>query len=237
VLTKTKIITVVSISILAFFVIASPQPVSARDLVRMKQRIKPIPCGIDHLTDANGVDHYFAPRACGKLVRPSSGISGNSGSASGGGQAVTGTTPIYLDIKNHMVGDDAYLLLAKKGQVYTFRLKGDSMIAPLRTLEVTQVAKDKATIMFTPGDKEATLPVGGRIDADVAFGQDPDVNIRVKSISSDALVAMQVWFPLQRELIGTVGDTMHSTLATGIIGGLVVTAGYLHFHTRRRLRR
>lgn len=230
-----KIKTVVSVVVLfALFACMLPQSVSARTNVRFRQRIKPIPCGIDHLTDPDGTEHYFAPHACGKLIVPSATTSTGSSSSTGAG-GIVGIAPIYLDTKNHVAGQQAYLIAAKKGQIYTFRLTGDSTLSPLRTIEVLDVTQNSVTLMFTPGDKEITLPIGGKIDADIAFGQDPDVNIRVRAITKDGMVSMLIWFPMQRQLAGVADDTMHSTAAVAIIGTLATAAGILHFHSRRRL--
>jgi hypothetical protein len=235
--TKTKnFIRALVVCMITISIIGLPQQASARTSVRMKQRIRPIPCGIDHLTDANGIDHYFAPRACGKLVTPPSDTSGGSSSLTGsGGQNIVGNMPTYLDTKNHVVGDDAYLVLAKKGQVFTFRLSGDSALSPQRTMEVRQITNKSATFMFTPGDKETTLLSGGRIDADIAFSQDPDISIRVKDISEEGLISMQIWFPVQCVLECTVNDTVRPVVAVGILGTLTTFAGFSHFHSRRRM--
>lgn len=218
----------------AFTCIAiTPQQASAKTTVRMRQRIKPIPCGIDHLTDPDGTEHYFVPRECGKLVVPNTNSS--TGGSSFGGGGISGNTPIYLDTKNRAAGQQAYLLIAKKGQVYTFRLSGDSILSPLRTIEIIDITKNSVTLMFTPGDKEITLPIGGKVDADIAFGQDPDISIRVKSISDSGLVSMQVWFPMQRQLAGVADDTMHSATAVTIVSMIAAAAGLLHFHSRKRI--
>ena len=214
-----------------------PPTASAHTSVRMKQIIRRIPCGIDHLTDANGINHYFAPRACGKLVVPSSGSEGSSPTTISGGGIITGSKPTYLESKSHMAGQSAYLLLARKGQVYTFRLSGDSVVSPLRTLEITQLTATGATFMFTPGYQEMTLQNAARLDADIAFDQNPDISIRIKDIKADNSVLLQLWFPAPRQMVGAVDDTMHSAAAVGIIGGIGATAIYVHLHTRYRIRR
>jgi len=202
----------------------------------MKQYIRPIPCGVDHLTDADGVEHYFAPRQCGSLIAPpSTSLETSSAAGSSAGGQITGTMPVYIETKDHTAGDNAYLVLAKKGQLYTFRLDGDSVLSPLRTFAVTKVADKNAILLFTPGDKETTLPIGGKIDADIAFGRDPDISIRVKDISEAGLVAMQVWFPLQCTMQCAVKDTVNPSMALGTIGAFVGLTGVLHFHSRRRL--
>jgi len=231
---KTKSILYVC-STLVLIMALMPQTVSARTNVRLRQRIRPIPCGVDHLTDPDGVEHYFVPRVCGKLIVPTSNSSSGSSSSTGSG-GINGATPLYLETKSHAIGENAYLVLAKKGQVYTFRLLGDSELSPFRTIEIVRIANNTVTLMFTPGDKEITLPIGGKVDADIAFGGDPDINIRIKSISPDGLVAMQIWFPMQREFAGIVDDTMHSEAALAITGTLITAAGILHFHSRRRIR-
>ena len=229
--TKKKIHHFLFVIIFTICLTILSQPVYARTSLRMKQRIKTIPCGVDHLTDPDGTEHYFAPRACGKLIVPPS---GGASSTTGTGGGISGVAPIYLETKNHAIGQEAYLLLARKGQVYTFRLMGDNVLSPLRTIEVIDVVNNSVTLMFTPGDKEVTLSVGESIDADIAFGGDPDIKIRVKDISPEGLVSMQIWFPLQRKLVGAVDDTLHSAAAVVIIGALSTAAGFLHYHSRKR---
>ena len=234
---KTKIRALYPVFLLvAVWLFAAPHTVSAYTTVRMKQYIRPIPCGVDHLTDADGVDHYFVARQCGTLVAPpSTSLEESTTSGTSPGGQITGTMPVYIETKDHTIGDNAYLVLAKKGQVYTFRLDGDSELSPLRTFEVAKVSDKNATLLFTPGDKEATLPIGGKIDADIAFGSDPDISVRVKDISDAGLVSMQIWFPLQCTMQCAVKDTINLNLAIGTIGAFVGLAGVLHVHSRRRL--
>lgn len=213
---------------------AMPQTVQARTSVRMRQRILAIPCGVDHLTDPDGTEHYFAPRICGKLVVPST---SSSSGASSSEPVITGLASIHLITTAHTRGEQAYLLPARKGQVYTFRLSGDSVLSPLRTFEVIAVDSDSVTLMFTPGDKEITLQKGGRIDADIAFGRAADVSIRVKDISSDGIVTLQVWFPSssQQATQETDNDRANTVVAVGSIVGLFAASWFVHKRGRRKL--
>ncbi len=204
----------------------------------MQQVIRPLPCAVDHIVDTDGQTYYFAPRECGQLIVPNENTTnagGNSAATPGSGaQIVPKAQPIFLDDSAHTSSSDAYLLLARKGQAYIFRLVGDSDLSSPRTMQVLQITANSLTLLFSPGDKQVTLQSGSKIYADIAFGQAADVNIHVVKTSSDGVATVRVWFPLQEHMFGVTDDTKHSFVATSILVGLSGFAVYSHFHVRSR---
>lgn len=211
---KTKI-NICTIALLIFScAFAMPAPVSARTSVRMKQVIRSVPCGIDHLTDANGVDHYFAPRECGKLVVSTPLTSTGSAPVTELPGGIAPVKPVYLDTSTSVNGNAGYLLLTQKGMVYSFRLQGDNPLTSPRTFEVIKVESEMITIRFSPDGQTVALKKGERIKLDLAYDSDPDVGFVAESISPDGTVSLRVWFPLQQRMVGLVDDNTHALIAS-----------------------
>lgn len=215
--------------------LAWPVKAASPEKVRMWQRILPLPCGVDHITDIDGTDHYFAPRECGKLVVPSRNpvtSQGNSTPLPSGGGAVE-----YLDSSVASNSVDAYLLVTNKSMVYKFRLLGESQVAPYRTMEILGIDTVAQTIQlrFTPGDKIVTLHLGERLRADIAYDGAADLDITFINITSDGKVALRVWFPIQS--LAVQSNTVHTTRDTFIAATIIVLALGLLFSTLTTVRR
>ncbi len=203
---------------------------------RLSQSIKPFPCKeVEVLFPLDGNETFYAKHGCYTLV-PAPTTPGEDGAAvfrSYGG-APSDWSSIFrkdtydLSLPGHRSGPNAHIVVAKKGDKFTFRLDGDSPVGPPRTLTLIQVTVDSATFLFEPGERMAVIQGGGKLDASIAFDSQVDVSIRVDSIVDSTTIAFRVWFPEQSERIPAVVEET-SRLVVAIIavlgfGGLLLAA-------------
>ena len=225
---KTNIISIVAILVLGWNLIAVTDVFALN--VRFSQQIQPVPCGVDKILDIDGTEHYVTPRACpAELVQPTT-----STTITSGGGSVLVPQPIYLETRGHMTGDRAYIIVAKPGQMYSFRLQGDGQLVSPRTMEVLQATVDGIMLRFRPGDKQIVLQNAARLSADIAFDTRPDVEIIVQSIDPQGEATLYVWFPADGVLPDAVRETKHSYLALILTLSVGIGAIYIHWYHRWR---
>lgn len=212
-------------------VLAVVSPASADTPVRMKQTIRPVPCGIDHLTDDNGVIHYFTPRECGKLVTPKPPASIGPMPIAELPRDIAPAKPLYLDSAANTNGSAGYMLLTREGMMYSFRLQGDNPLLAPRTFEIIKVEDGVVTIHFAPGEKTVVLKKGERVKIDLAYDGDPDIGFVVEDIDSGGVVSLRVWFPLQQRMVGLV-DNNHALFASIMLFTLSSVVIYINVQIR-----
>lgn len=213
------------------YVLALASPASADVPVRMKQTIRPVPCGIDHLIDSNGISHYFTPRECGRLVVPAPPASSDQTSVVELPDGIAPTKPLYLNSTANTNGSAGYMLLAREGMVYSFRLRGDNPLLAPRTFEIIKVENGVVTIHFEPGGKTIALKKGERVKIDLAYDGDPDIGFIVEEINSEGVVSLRVWFPLQQRMVGLV-DNNHALFVSIMIFTLSSVVIYINMQIR-----
>ena len=207
--------------------------VSAATSMQFTQVIRPLPCGVDRIIDIDGSEHQINLIPCPPLIVP---VPAQPSINIPGSNAVTPRYAVtYLESQDHQTGGQAYYLRVEKGQVFTFRLSGDSVVSPLRTLEIVQITANDVAFMFTPGDKMLTLQNAGTINADIAFDAQTDVHISVKQILGDQSAVLLVWFPGQINEVSAAQGTNQSLIATAVLAtiGAVGVMHQLHILRRR----
>ncbi len=210
---------------------------SASSKVKMKQLIVPLNCLFDEVNDGSGAVVYLTPETCGTLIRtqlPTPTPSLPAQPQPVPSEYYSGST--YLDNYGGSKNQNGYMLVVRPGIVYSFRLPGDSPVGPPRTLEITSIQDGAVTVTFGPGDRQVILREGQRFRANIAYDDEPDVEITVLRIQNDGSAVIHVKFLEQSRLVGRVIETNHTMIAFAILALLVGAALYVHAHARYRTR-
>lgn len=209
------------------------------------QYIAPLPCEqVEAMFELEGNEGFYTSHGCYEPVQPAvptptvpaRGAASKPTQPIGDFSWITKITPVdspdsgwgggksvaapFVDYKNHMGSQNAYLFAAKNGQEVQFRLSGDSPLADNRSLTVEYVDSEKLVIVFEPSGKRVSLSLNETANIDIAFDWQNDLVIRYEANAGSGARVLRLWF-LNQQLapVNGVEETTHAMIATMLVIG------------------
>jgi hypothetical protein len=229
---KNKKISLILLVGLLSFLCISTTHVAALDTT-FSQSIRPLDCTVSNIqTGIISSTEYSL--ACGPVVVPGAPYPRGPRNATVYFPAQwwhSGSSGPYLNDIPTVYNPGGLTLLLEKGDVYTFRVEGDTTPFVPRTFELFQKTVTGIELQFSSYQSTIYLPAGEGKKIDLSGDGVPDVMLRLEGFQSSGVALMR--FGLLTKPSGVI-EEHKALLAVMAIGAIFGVTG-MHFYHRRRL--